>query len=265
MLLPLSLSIFVSAVPVSIAVPGVSCVGLEQSLCDSFLERFVVVLTERGTVRAVAQKDIAQVLGLERQRQLLGCSDDKNSSCLAELAGALGVDGIMSLTITRSDPYFVATARVVHTRDGSQWVASSERVKKEGELFDTMDSIATKFRTELGEILERERNPGGARWVRWLPAVVGGIAAAAGTGAFLSASYEKGQLTSGMLMPSEVRANVESGRTKEQIGVGLWIGGGVAIAASVLWVLLTPVEEAPKVALIPINGGAAFSFGGTFP
>jgi hypothetical protein len=259
------LSILVSAAPVSIAVPGVSCVGLEQSLCDSFLERFVVVLTERGTVRAVAQKDIAQVLGLERQRQLLGCSDDKNSSCLAELAGALGVDGIVSMTITRSDPYFVATARVVHTRDGSQWVASSQRVKKEGELFDTMDSIATKFRSELGETLERERNPGAGRFVRWIPAIVGAVAVGVGTGVFLSASSDKTQLTSGTLMPSEVSGYVESGRTKQQLGVGLWIGGGVAIAASVLWVLLTPIEEAPKVALIPINGGAAFSFGGTFP
>lgn len=266
-----ALMVFLSAAPVSVAVPGVNCVGLSANFCESVLDRFVVVLTENGTIRAVAQKDIGQVLGLERQRQLLGCSDDKNSSCLAELAGALGVDGIVTLSLTRSDPYFVATARVLRTRDGSQWASASERVAQEGELFDAMDKIARKFgnaiaptaagMTPSGEVA---RSSKGIPWGRLTPGLVGLVALGAGTGISLWAGEERRQLLDGSLTTAEIRPAVESGRTKEQIGVGLMIGGGVAVATSVVWMLIGP-SEGPAVSVVPGNDGATLVLSGRLP
>src|SRR5205823_1011946 len=119
MLLPLLLA----AAPVSIAVPGVSCVGLPQALCESFLDRLVAQLGEDGRVKVLASKDIAQVVGLERQRSMLGCTETAGSQCLAEIAGALGVDGVLTISIAKSDPYFVATARVTRSKDASTWAS----------------------------------------------------------------------------------------------------------------------------------------------
>lgn len=44
----------------------------------------------------ITPADVSAVLGLERQRQLMGCAE---SSCLAELGGALGVDYIVRGTV----------------------------------------------------------------------------------------------------------------------------------------------------------------------
>lgn len=56
-----------------------------------------VIVTEVSGTRhydVVGSADIASLLGLEKQRQLLQCGED--SSCLAELGGALGVDYLLS-------------------------------------------------------------------------------------------------------------------------------------------------------------------------
>jgi len=56
-----------------------------------------VVVTEVSGTRkfdVVSSADISSLLGLEKQKQLLQCGED--SSCLAELGGALGVDYLLS-------------------------------------------------------------------------------------------------------------------------------------------------------------------------
>jgi len=56
----------------------------------------ILVTEVSGTRRfdVVASADISNLLGLEKQKQLLQCGED--SSCLAELGGALGVDYLLS-------------------------------------------------------------------------------------------------------------------------------------------------------------------------
>src|SRR5205823_914650 len=43
---------------------------------------------------------LSAVLGLERQRQLLGCTEE-SGSCVAELANALGADVVVQSTVAR--------------------------------------------------------------------------------------------------------------------------------------------------------------------
>jgi TolB-like protein len=59
----------------------------------------VVVTEVSGTRRfeVVSSADISSLLGLEKQKQLLQCGED--SSCLAELGGALGVDYLLTGTV----------------------------------------------------------------------------------------------------------------------------------------------------------------------
>ena len=57
--------------------------GVDRRLGSTLSDRFAVFLRKRGAT-VFSQKDIAAVLSLERQRQLLGCVD-ASSSCAAEL------------------------------------------------------------------------------------------------------------------------------------------------------------------------------------
>jgi hypothetical protein len=209
------------------------------------MDRFLATLSESGgkDVKVLAQRDIAALIGLERQKQMMGCADAASTSCLAELAGALGADGLVAVSITKSDPYYVATARLVHAHDASTWATASERVGREGDLFDVMDSIARRFATSAvatapGTTGVSASQSGGRRFIALVPAVLGFAAAGAGLGVFLSAGSERAALEPGTLNQTDARAAVSSGRMKEQLGIGLLVGGAVVLAAGVLWFLL---------------------------
>ena len=72
--------------------------------------------------------DLKQLIGLERQKQLLGCAE---RGCVAELAAALGVDGVLTGNVTRSESWLV-TVKVLHAADGSAWSVRSSRESSEG-------------------------------------------------------------------------------------------------------------------------------------
>jgi len=58
------------------------------------LTSIVVNDASRAGFDVISQADVATLLGVERQRQLLGCSED--ASCLAEIGGALGAEFVLS-------------------------------------------------------------------------------------------------------------------------------------------------------------------------
>src|SRR2546430_2430818 len=73
-----------------LALPGFSGVGVSQEFLRFASEHFAQELGNEG-LSVITEREISTLLGLERQRQLLGCSEN-SVSCAAELAGALGVD-----------------------------------------------------------------------------------------------------------------------------------------------------------------------------
>jgi TolB-like protein len=58
------------------------------------LTDIVVSEVARARVDVVSKGDIAAMIGFEKEKQILGCSDD--SKCLAEIGGALGVDYMLT-------------------------------------------------------------------------------------------------------------------------------------------------------------------------
>lgn len=226
-----AVSTLLAAAPVTIAVPGVSCVGLEPKLCDAFVDRFVDELTKEPDFKVLAERDIAQLIGLERQRQLLGCSD--GGSCIAELAGALGAAAVLRISFARSDPYYVTTARVLRSTDGAVLASASERVGREGEVFDSVDGIASRFRSELRREMIGATGP--SRVVRLLPGIAGLAVAGGGLGLFLWAGSERAQLTQHLVTGTAADTAASTGRLKEGLGVGLLIAGAVLLAVSVIW------------------------------
>jgi TolB-like protein len=76
-----------------------------------------VALTEAtaiGGLEVIGRSDINALLGLEKQRQLLGCGED--TSCLVEIGGALGVDYLLTGSLGRLGALYRVDLRLVDAR-----------------------------------------------------------------------------------------------------------------------------------------------------
>ncbi len=60
----------------------------------TIISDIIVSEVSRSGWDVISQSDIAAMIGFEKQRKILGCSED--SSCLAEIGGALGVDFMLA-------------------------------------------------------------------------------------------------------------------------------------------------------------------------
>ncbi|MBL8940301.1 MAG: hypothetical protein JNM69_37490 [Archangium sp.] len=241
----------------NLAAPGLQCAGIEPALCDVYLEHFVGTLTSYG-VKVTTKNDMAQVLGVERQKQLMGCATD-SGSCLAELAGALGVAQLLSGSVAKTESGYVSTLKVIDSQTGEpKWTATT-RVDTEKQLFAFFEERGSAL---AGELLPRSGPP---TVVKWIPAMVGGLLALAG-GVFLLVANDEAaalrdyvlngtSLVEGMTTASDIRNSAETGRAAEALG---WLGigmGAAAIAASVLWTVLAPSSPV-TAAVVPTPQGA---------
>lgn len=64
----------------------------------AFSQALVPEIRKLDGVSAIGMAEIRDMLGFERQRQMLGCSADEG--CLAEIGGALGVDELVTVELT---------------------------------------------------------------------------------------------------------------------------------------------------------------------
>lgn len=246
--------------PVKIAVPGLSLSGIETRLGEAYVERFATLLGRDPGLKITTRRDIEQMLGLERQRQLLGCAEN-SLSCIAELAGGLGVEAVLSGSLAKTGSSYTVTLRVLRTSDGSELASASERLGSEDALSEWLEAeaprLAEKIRSAFG------RNVSKAHVKRWIPAMVGGALLLAGGGMQLGARLEAQRLQDGVVPLAQTQAVVTGGKTLETAS---WVSMGVGvagIAASVTWALVG--ENETRVAVIPMQGGAFVSVGGALP
>lgn len=147
-----------AAGPVKLAAPGLTYVGLEEKRGEAYVEFFADQLREQG-LDVTTRSQIAAVLGFESQRQLLGCSDS-SQACLAELAGALGVDGLITGSLNRtSRGAFVVTLTVVGALDGRTVASASHRAGDEDGLYDFL----VRFSRENGKRITSALSAGAQR------------------------------------------------------------------------------------------------------
>src|SRR5581483_5052449 len=83
-----------------IAVPDWKGVNLSDELSRYYASEVARALRAEG-FDVVAARDITMLLGLERQKQLLGCSGE--STCIAELGAALGCNAVLMADLARLD------------------------------------------------------------------------------------------------------------------------------------------------------------------
>lgn len=256
--------------PIKVAAPGLTCVGIEPRLGKVYLERFVNVLVRRGDIVVTTQEDVSHLLGLERQKQLLGCAE-AGSSCMAELAGALGVDLILSGSLAKTGSSYTVNLRLLRAGDGHQVVTATDRLKSEDALQDWLDAQATAIGRALRVHSGTSDSPpilavehGRQRLVPWVPAIVGGALASGGAALFAWSKADAQMLRAGGLTGEDIDATFSAGQGKEAGGVVLLATGGVAIASSLVWALLTR-EDKPQLSVAAPPGGIVMGVSGAMP
>jgi hypothetical protein len=97
-----------------VIVPMTAGLGIPATLADAMTSVVVTELTARG-IAAVTPRDVETALLVEKQKQMMGCTEEK---CLTDLAGALGTDLIVSGSLTSIGKLKVITVQLFNARTG---------------------------------------------------------------------------------------------------------------------------------------------------
>lgn len=131
-------------VPVlKIAVTSFTGVNVKPELLQFFTEHFGSSLAANG-VKVTTPAQIQAVIGLERQKQLLGCGES-TESCIAELGNALGVDGIATANIALLDTTYRMNVRIVSATTGEVLASGTPTLKSQNAVVDELTVAAQKM------------------------------------------------------------------------------------------------------------------------
>ncbi|MGQ0508557.1 MAG: FlgO family outer membrane protein [Myxococcaceae bacterium] len=304
-MLPLVLVALVSGAnpePVKLAATGFQFVNISKELATFCSEHFAQQLTLEG-IRVTTPNEISTMLGFERQKELMGCSD-KSSSCLAELANALGVDGLVTGTVGKFGKSYQVNIKVLNAADARPLAAHSARVKDEEELIEEYTRAAkqiapalqrklgrpvgatlpdTKSRTVTPAPVAQADSPpparieptpevaktstGGVRRFWWAPAAAGGVLLVGGVILMADARGKSRTLREGgdtLLLTEAESLRVAGAREQTLGGVAVGVGVAALAAGGAMWLFGAPKDQ-PQAAFIPLNGGGAVTVSGVLP
>jgi hypothetical protein len=157
-----------AASPMKLAVGSFDVAQVQEPTRGFFANRLSQALGERG-VTVITQEEITALLGLERQRTLAGCDQ---ANCTAELAGALGADGVLMAHIARLETVVQLDLKVISASSGERRATFATRVGRDVEILDALDEAARSLALQLlGASAPRRRRRSAAgcssRWGWW--------------------------------------------------------------------------------------------------
>jgi TolB-like protein len=257
----------------SLASPGVTAVNLDSKLVDSFTLHFNQQLVRLAGVQVITAQEVATMLGMERQKELLGCSEGA-SACQAELAAALGVDGVITGSISKVGSGLLINLKLLRVPNATAIAVYSQRVKTEDEALDYLEACAREFAAQnKGEVVApAEARPAARSLVAPIAVGAVGVAGVAvgvvfevlaqGTAASLR---EGGPQT--VTTPGDLQALRNTGSFQEAFGyASIGVGAGLITTAVILFVVGRNATESPtpSVGFVPTLGGGVMSIGGSF-
>jgi len=234
--------------------------GIDAAAARALTEALTVAVSHRGVFQVVSTADITAMLGLERQKQLMGCDGD---SCVTELAGALDARLLLRTSLNRAGDQLQLTMQTIDAQTG-QTLGRGLRLAKTVEALQRTLPSLTAEATGLPQ-------PPGPSLLLPVTALAAGAAAlvAAGVIAFTAfnrdavdaAELKRGEAGMGTLRPASYYRGeaADIGRDKT-IALVLGLAG---IAATATGIVLWPRGSDESLALVPTAHG--FALVGTFP
>jgi len=231
------------------------------------LTSIVVNDASRAGFDVISQADVATLLGVEKQKQMLGCSED--ASCLAEIGGALGAEYVLSGQVGQIGSRYHVALQLLDAKK-ARVAARSAQFCEQSE-----DALAAAAQAALAELLGAvalplaprasaapgpdpvaKSAPPSARWrpgklLAW-STVGAGVAIAAGGGVSLSLAQSRLAELEDAWRRTDYAAfyDDKSAEAKRFQAIG-WgaIGAGAAVTALGGWFLYRSRD--PGVALLP--------------
>lgn len=264
MFLALLVAVSASAAP-TLASPDFTTLNVSTEVARFCNEHLAQQLAARG-VQVTTARQISAALGLERQRQLFGC-DDAANSCMAELASALGVEGMLLGDIGKLGTKFQVNLRLTRSSSGRVFATFSRSVSREDDLLAALTDAAAELTPKIfAEFLPGAPAPVTAvtapelsTRVRTWPLVptflAGGLAVASAVTFSLSAAAH-GQLIDPKPSPGTISDEVATGlksqgEVTQWLALGTLIGAGVSLGVNVVMYFLGGHETSVQAALGP--------------
>lgn len=149
------------AQPIRLAAPGLKALNIDANFATFVSEHFAQRLMLEG-ISVVAAGEVEALIGLERQRQLMGCTEDA-SSCLAEMADALGADGIITGTVAKLGTLYQVNLKILSSKDGRALAIVSRKAYGDEDLLELLDAAAVEtadtVRANVSKARERAQRP----------------------------------------------------------------------------------------------------------
>lgn len=264
-LLMTSLLLAASPAPLRVASPGLQVVNIEAKLGDFYSEHLAQQLKYAG-LQVVTSREIASLLGIERQRQLLGCGE---GTCIAELANALGVDGLILGDVALLSGRYQLNLKIIATADGRTIALSSSSANSEGELVEVLTAAAKQLTRDaslaLGRPVPAGTSPGSGsvRRFAWIPLVGGLAVAGAGAACAVISGNSHEALRTGSPGASGLQVKATGETTQALAVAGLTIGGAALVGAAAMF--LFGAEQPVTVGAAITPSGAGIGLTGVFP
>ncbi len=258
----MALLVFGAEPSMSIAVTQLQLVQVNPELGGYVEDRLATQLRARG-LQVTTPSDLVAMLGLERQKQLLGCSD--NTSCYAELTDALGVSNVLLGRLTRLGTRFELDVRVI--RQGSTKIIASDT-----RGIDDEARLGTLVERAADALVDQLRPPPPAppfRWRLWVPVIAGLVSAGSGAGLIISAQLEYSSFTTPgggaplLTGDAAIATRFQDLSLRRAVGFGIAGLGAALIATGIVWNALAPAAPV-TVSFSPAADGSHLVVRGTF-
>ncbi len=276
-----------------LAVLDVRVVGTFDPKAVQGLSTFIAAEAERFNFKVIAGSDLAAVVGYEKQRRILGCSD---GGCLAEIGGALGADYLLSPEVSEVGGVWLLTVTLIDVPKSQALKRVNRKFRQMGEMVDSAQAATQEILGHFQKSMEprgeapkpavtdnpvRAPSPefaphaapataaasdanGGSTSATALALDIGGAALIAGgavAGVLALGQYNAGKTAS----PTDLPGIKSSGKTEAWIANGLYGVGGAALIVGLVMTFSGSSTTTPAaVSASPIPGGAALSLLGSF-
>ncbi len=251
--------------PLKVASPGLRAVGVEAGMGEFYSEHAAQQLKLAG-LEVVTQREIQSLLGLERQKQLLGCNDSQGS-CMAELANALGADAVLLGDVAKAGSRYQVNLTLIGSGDGRTLALFSDAVTEEGVL-DALTEGANKLAIDGSRATGRPppvrvaaKRSTNLRPLAILPLAVG-VLSIIGGGIALGVS-ESAWATLNHGMSPDGAATRNTGQIASTLAVVGFAVGGVALVAAAL--LFKFGGDGPSIGASVSPTGAQVNFSMRWP
>lgn len=234
--------------------------GVDRELASSLSEAITIEASRIGAFEVTSQKALATLLGMERQKQLLGCAEEA-SACAIELAEAVGSRFVLTGSLVKLGSTWQLNLQMLDAR-------RSAPVGRTTRLATDLDTIRAQLPWAVAEATGTPPPQSPSRLVPYALMIGGGVAVATSGVLFLQ-SFSREETTLAELQVSgatlkDVATYQAEARAISELRVAAAVVAGLGAAAFVTGLVLNPRNDAvTRVAVVPTTNGAAVV--GVFP